>query len=195
MKNLFLISSLLVSNLIFSQEKEISLETSTSIIKKIENFEVVLPENQHFRYISPSEATVYVNTISLDYDSDNPDNVKKVINLKGTSIDKFYKDVNNKKAQVIMGAYDVYVDSKDTNEVHKILRSSKSTQEFLFEMSKLKKVSRSELHFTGGIETFNPKFKEDSYYTINGFYYTIEKDLVGHYYVTILFPIGKERKL
>ena len=65
-----------------------------------------------------------------------------------------------KKAQVIMGTYDVYVDSKDTNEVHKILRSSKSTQEFLFEMSKLKKVSRSELHFTGESKLLTQNLKK-----------------------------------
>ena len=112
MKNLLLISSLLVSNLIFSQEKEISFETSTSVINQNEIFQVVLPVNQNFHYLSPKEITVYNNTAKLGIVSEDTNNVKKAIDLKGSSLDRFYDDVKNRKAQIISGYYNIKINSK-----------------------------------------------------------------------------------
>ena len=194
MKTLILISALIISNLIFGQEQEINLEISTSG-NKMDEFQVFLGDGQKFNYLTPKIFDIYGGTAQNGFSQDNPNNVKKVIDLGGSSIDKFYKDVKNNKAQIIIGYYHIKIDFKDTINVHKILDGSRSTQEVLMKLAKLQGVSRYQLKETAAIEEFNPKIEGAEYYTINEFYYTIEKFNSGYYYVDIMFPIGKERRI
>jgi len=193
MKTLIAISALLVSNLIFGQQKEISMELSPSWKKAFDEFQVVLNDGQKFNYLSPSEFKVYMSTEGGGHFQDDPNNVKKVIDLKGASIDKFYSDEKNNKAQIIAGSYDIDINVKDTVQIHKILKSVRSTQELLSEIKKLN--GKSKLDMISILDTFNPSIKGSQYYTINGFYYTIKQDLIGGYYLSVFFPIEKDRKI
>jgi hypothetical protein len=193
MKTLIVISALLVSNLIFGQQKEMSMELSPSWKGEFDEFQVVLNKDQKFNYLTPDDFSVYMNTEGGGHSQENHNNVKKVIDLKGASIDKFYSDVKNNKDQIIAGNYDIDINVKDTAQVHKILKSVRSTQELLSEIKKLNGVSK--LDMISIIETFNPSIKGAQYYTINGFYYTIKKDLVGGYYLALVFPVGKDKKI
>ena len=193
MKTLIAISALLVSNLIFGQQKEISMELSPSWKNEFDEFQVVLKNGQKFNYLSPDDFTVYMSTEGGGRSQEDPNNVKKVIDLKGASIDKFYSDVKNNKDQIIAGSYDIDINVKDTAQVHKILKSVRSTQELLSEIKKLNGVSK--LDMISVIQTFNPSIKGAQYYTINGFYYTIEQNLIGGYYLALVFPIEKDRKI
>jgi hypothetical protein len=193
MKTLIVISALLVSNLIFGQQKEMSMELSPSWKGEFDEFQVVLNKDQKFNYLSPSDYEIYLSTAGGGKFQKDPNNVKKVIDLKGSSIDKFYSDVKNYNDQIITGVYDIGINVKDTAQVHKILKSVRSTQELLSEIKKLNGVSK--LDMISIIETFNPSIKGAQYYTINGFYYTFEQDLVGGYYLALVFPVEKDRKI
>jgi hypothetical protein len=196
MKTLILTSVLLVSDLIFGQQKEFSFELDPSWKDDFNKFEVVL-NNKKFNYLSPKDFSICLSTEGGGRYQKDPKNVKRFIDLKGASLDKFYSDVRNNNDQIITGFYVVEIDAKDTAKIHKILASVKSTQEVLDEISKLKGLPRSELKPLSIIETFNPKAKggKGQYYSLKEFYYTIDQYDTGEYKVELSFPIGKDRRL
>ena len=194
MKTLILISALLVSNLIFGQQKEISFELASPFGYDLDEFPVFLSPSEKFVYLPEKTFEIYCSTMDGGRYQEDPNNVKNVIDLKGVSIDKFYTDEKNNKNQIITGYYQIEIDAKDTVEIHKILSSSRSNQEILEKISDLKGVNRPDLKNTTIIETFNPSIKGAQYYTIKGFYYTIDKYDDGGYYIAIIFPMGKDRR-
>jgi hypothetical protein len=182
MKSLFLITTIFISILTFGQD-------TPSWAKDLHLFNVDL-KGKKFEYLDPKTYTLY-NNISVGGEGiEDTAAVIKLFDFKNKQqIRKYYHDEKNNYDQVITGSYWFDFNKESIAIAEKIVKECSSTQELLNRMKVLDDQPMI------SISNFNGKEKNAAYYTIGGFYYTIEKSQDGSYMLYTIFPIGKERKL
>lgn len=181
MKKLLVITTLLISIITFGQDP--------SWANDLHSFNVDL-KGKKFEYLNPKTYTLY-NNISVGGEGiEDTAAVIKLFDFKSKkAIKKYYYDEENNFDQVITGSYWFDFNKESIAIAEKIVKECSSTQELV---SKMKVLDNQPMI---SISNFNGEEKNAAYYTISGFYYTIEPLQDGSYMLFTIFPIGKERTL
>lgn len=181
MKSLLIIPTLLLSISTFCQDP--------SWTNDLHSFNVDL-KGKKFEYINPKTYTLYNNISVGGEGNEDTAAVIKLFDFKSKEqIKKYYNDEKNNDDQVIIGSYWFDFNKESISKAEKIVKECTSTQELV---NKMKVLDDQPMI---SISNFNGELKNAAYYTISGFYYTIEPLQDGSYMLYTIFPIGKERTL
>ena len=182
MKSLLTIPAILLSISTFCQDP--------SWTNDLHSFNVDLPKGKKFEYINPKTYTLYNNISVGGEGNEDTAAVIKLFDFKSKEqIRKYYYDEKNNDDQVVTGSYWFDFNKESIGKAEKIVKECTSTQELV---NKMKALDDQPMI---SISNFNGEEKNAAYYTISGFYYTIEPLQDGSYMLYTIFPIGKERTL
>ena len=183
MKTTILTFALLVSSFVFTQEtwSHIDFDQAEYL------FDVKIPDGKKFVYLDPKTYTFYSNVAHGGDDAFIDSNASKVLGLDTKECSKFHKDIRSDNYQTVFGFEWMIFNKLDKEKVLNIMNNSKSTREAIDLLKSLKSYEK----FASSLGNYN-KEATGNYYTISGFYYTIEEEKNDEIILRFIYPIGKE---